>query len=154
MSTTEVRDTAGSVSRRRRRGPARGGEVHRARRSPTPFRSLDEDGGNDGGVNKKDDDAESHASGTHSWTSSFPSLCPTDASGAPGDKYYLTYEALGDSPILMLPDENPPVNFEYKMGEFGGDAAVAAGGSADALGAAALQGEVSADAWEQKNGKI
>ena len=54
----------------------------------------------------------------------------------------------------MLPDENAPTDFEFRMGEFGSDAAVAAGGSADALGAAALQGGVSADAWEQKNGKI
>ena len=54
----------------------------------------------------------------------------------------------------MLPDEKAPTDFQFRMGEFGSDAAVAAGGSADALGAAALQGEVSADAWEQKNGKI
>ena len=108
----------------------------------------------DGGDNASDhhDNSESEPTEVLSWSCSLPSSRPTDALGAPGD--YLTYEGLGDRPILMLPDEEAPTDFQFRMGEFGSDAAVAAGGSADALGAAALQGGVSADAWEQKNGKI
>ena len=110
----------------------------------------------DGGDNDSDDcdKAESEPTDVFSRSCSLPSFCPTEASGVPGDKYYLTYEALEDGPILMLPDENAPLDFEFNMGEFGSDAAVAAGGSADALGAAALQGGVSADAWEQKDRNI
>ena len=108
----------------------------------------------DGGDNASDhhDNSESEPTDVLSWSCSLPSSRPTDALGAPGD--YLTYEGLGDRPILMLPDEKAPTDFQFRMGEFGSDAAVAAGGSADALGAAALQGGVSADAWEQKDRNI
>ena len=108
----------------------------------------------DGGDNASDhrDKLESEPTKVLSWSRSLPSSWPTDAPGAPGD--YLTSEGLGDRPILMLPDETAPTDFQFRMGEFGSDAAVAAGGSADALGAAALQGGVSADAWEQKDRNI
>ena len=36
---------------------------------------------------------------------------------------------------MMLPDENPPTDYELKLGGFSGGAAVAAESSADALGA-------------------
>ena len=75
----------------------------------------------DGGDNDSDDcdKAESEPTDVFSRSCSLPSFCPTEASGAPGDKYYLTYEALEDGPILMLPDENAPVDFEFNMGELG-----------------------------------
>ena len=104
---------------------------HASRRSPTPPRRLDEDGGSKCNVDKKDDDAESHASTVRSWSGSLPSFCLTD--GAPGD-IPLSETVLGE--MLILPDENPPTDYEsYRQGDFSGGAAVAAESSADALGA-------------------
>ena len=106
-----------------------------SRRLPTPPQRLDEDGGTGCSVDKKDDDAESHASEIHSWAGSWPSLCLTD--GAPGD---MSLSETVEGEILMLPDDNPPTEYAFEQGNFSGGAAVAAESSADALGARVQKG--------------
>ena len=78
----------------------------RRRRSPTPHRILDEDGPPDGR-------SEYDGSEIRSLPGSWPSYCLTEC--APGDAP-LSETVQGE--ILMLPDENPPTEYDYQKGVF------------------------------------